>query len=64
MAERNKRVFETNEISNVVLIYVKIPSTRLKLSARGGGGGGGGPMTTFGDLGNYVNDFTPSPHDF
>ena len=26
--------------------------------------GGGGPMTTFGDLGNYVNDFTPSPHDF
>ena len=30
----------------------------------GGGGGGGGPMTTFGDLGNYVNDFTPSPHDF
>ena len=25
---------------------------------------GGGPMTTFGDLGNYVNDFTPSPHDF
>ena len=30
----------------------------------GGGGGGGGAMTTFGDLGNYVNDFTPSPHDF
>ena len=29
-----------------------------------GGGGGGGPMTTFGDLGNYVNDFNPSPHDF
>ena len=26
--------------------------------------GGGGAMTTFGDLGNYVNEFTPSPHDF
>ena len=28
-----------------------------------GGGGGGGLMTTFGDLGNYVNGFTCSPHE-
>ena len=26
-------------------------------------GGGGGLMTTFGDLGNYVNGFTCSPHE-
>ena len=26
-------------------------------------GGGGGLMTTFGDLGNYVNGFTCSPQE-
>ena len=40
------------------------PPDRVKRGGGGGGGGGGGAMTTFGDLGNYVNDFTPSPHDF
>ena len=28
-----------------------------------GGGGGGEVMTTFGDLGDYVNGFTCSPHE-
>ena len=50
--------------SNMVSIDKRHPSYIMRFPGGGGGGGGGGPMTTFGDLGNYVNDFTTSPHDF
>ena len=43
----------TNSLSSDLRIFIDIAPS----------GGGGELMTTFGDLGNYVNGFTCSPHE-
>ena len=55
----NKIILKLLEKNFSLVVYGK----KIDTNGGGGGGGGGGLMTTFGDLGNYVNGFTCSPHE-
>ena len=44
------------EISTIVVVELQLALLMLQ-------GGGGEVMTTFRDLGNYVNGFTSGPHE-